>query len=115
MILIKKQSKPNFENPKYGAGGGQPIIKGIWETVGLSYLFSNIDKNSGTPRWELVFAYIAGLITNSSSVNKIAEHCNDSPVLKEILGGNVPSQLLQNSIRDLLDLEKLHISKARTN
>lgn len=40
----------------------------------------------------MVFAYIAGLIANSSSVNKIAGHCSDAPVLKEILGGNTPSQ-----------------------
>ena len=89
---MKELSKPNFENPKYGAGGGLPIIKGIWERFGFSYLFSSIDKHSGMPPWKLVFAYISGLIANSSSVNKIAEYCNDAPVLKEILGGIVPSQ-----------------------
>ena len=40
----------------------------------------------------MVFAYILGLITNSSSVNKIAGHCSDSPIVKEILGGTIPSQ-----------------------
>ena len=68
----------------------------------FSYLFSSIYKRSGTSPWELVFAYIAGLIANSSSVNKIAEHCNDAPVLKEILGGNVPSQLLAKVYQRLI-------------
>jgi len=40
----------------------------------------------------MVFAYIAGLIANSNSVNKIAGHCSGVPVLKQILGGNAPSQ-----------------------
>lgn len=92
MIFLKKLSEPNFENLKYGAGGGLPIIKTIWEKFGFSYLFSSIDKHSGTPPWKMIFAYIAGLIANSSSVNKIAEHCSDAPVLKELLGGSVPSQ-----------------------
>lgn len=92
VIPLKKLSKPNFENLKYGAGGGLPIIKSVWEKFGFSYLFSSIDKHSGTSPWKLVFAYIAGLIANSSSVNQIAGHCNDAPILKEILGGNAPSQ-----------------------
>ena len=92
VIHLKKLSKPNFENLKYGAGGGLPIIKSIWEKFGFSYLFSSIDKHSGISPWKMVFAYIAGLIANSSSVNKIAGHCSDAPVLKEILGGNAPSQ-----------------------
>lgn len=92
MISLKKLSKPNFENLEYGAGGGLPIVKSIWEKFGFSYLFSNIDKHSGVSPWKMVFAYIAGLISNSSSVNKIAGHCNSAPVLKEILGGVTPSQ-----------------------
>jgi hypothetical protein len=92
VISLKKLSKPNFENLKYGAGGGLPIIKSIWEQFGFSYLFSSIDKHSGLSSWKMVFAYTAGLIANSNSVNKIAGHCSDAPVLKEILGGKAPSQ-----------------------
>ena len=92
VIFLKKLSEPNFENLKYGAGGGLPIIKTIWEKFGFSYLFASIDKHSGTAPWKMVFAYSAGLIANSNSVNKIAGHCSDAPVLKEILNGDVPSQ-----------------------
>lgn len=92
MISLKKLSKPKFENLKYGAGGGLPIIKSIWEQFGFSYLFSSIDKHSGLSAWKMVFSYTAGLIANSNSVNKIAGHCSDAPVLKEILGGKSPSQ-----------------------
>jgi len=92
VISLKKLSKPNFENLKYGAGGGLPIIKSLWEKFSFSYLFSSVDKHSGVSPWKMAFAYIAGLIANSSSVNKIAGHCSNAPVLKEILGGNAPSQ-----------------------
>ena len=89
---MKKLANPRFKNPKYGAGGGTPIIKSIWEKFGFSYLFLGIDKHSGLAPWKMVFAYIAGLIANSSSVNKIANHCSEAPILKEILGGVLPSQ-----------------------
>ncbi|WP_245280929.1 transposase [Desulfitobacterium hafniense] len=89
---MKELSKPNFKNLKYGAGGGLPIIKSIWERFSFSYLFLSIDKHSGLSPWKMVFAYIAGIIANSSSVNKIASHCSGVPVLKEVLGGIVPSQ-----------------------
>lgn len=68
---MKKLAKPIFEDHTHGAGGGLPIIKSIWEKFGFSYLFLSIDKHSGLAPWKLVFAYIAGLISNSSSVNKI--------------------------------------------
>ena len=89
---MKKLAKPHFENPQYGAGGGLPIIKSIWEKFGFSYLFLGVEKHSGLAPWKMVFAYIAGLIANSSSVNKIAGHCSDAPIIKEILGGTIPSQ-----------------------
>src|SRR5665647_272588 len=89
---MKKLSKPQFENPQYGAGGGLPMIKSIWEKFGFSYLFLGIEKHSGLAPWKMVFAYISGLIANSSSVNKIAGHCSNSPIIKEVLGGTIPSQ-----------------------
>lgn len=92
MIKLKTSLKPKFENQSYGAGGGLPIIKSIWEKFGFSYLFSNIDKHSGLAPWKLVFAYISGLIANGSSVNKIAEHCSTTPILEEIIGKKAPSQ-----------------------
>ncbi len=33
-----------------------------------------------------------GLVSNCSSVNKIAEHCTKSPIIREILGGISLSQ-----------------------
>jgi hypothetical protein len=89
---MKKSSSPNFENQNHGAGGGIPILKTMWEKFGFSYLFSNIDKHSGLSARKLVFAYISGLVANSSSVNKIAEHCSKSPIIREILGGTALSQ-----------------------
>lgn len=89
---MKNLSNPRFEKPQYGAGGGLPIIKSIWEKFGFSYLFLSIDKHSGLAPWKMVFAYVAGLIANSSSVNKIADHCSDAPILNEILGGTIPTQ-----------------------
>lgn len=89
---MKKLSKPNFEEHTHGAGGGLPVIKSIWEKFGFSYMFLSIDKHSGLAPWKLVFAYIVGLISNSSSVNKISDYCSDVPILKEILGGVLPSQ-----------------------
>lgn len=89
---MKKASKPNFENQSYGAGGGIPVFKTVWEKFGFSYLFSSVDKHSGLAAWKLVFAYITGLVANCSSVNKIAEHCTKSPIIREILGGFSLSQ-----------------------
>ena len=89
---MKKAGTPNFENQKHGAGGGIPILKSAWENFGFSYLFSNIDKHSGLSAWKFVFAYVSGLVANSSSVNKIAEHTNNSPIIREILGGAKLSQ-----------------------
>lgn len=89
---MKKLSKPYFEDHTHGAGGGLPIIKSIWEKFGFSYMFLSIEKHSGLAPWKLIFAYIAGLISNSSSVNKIADYCSNAPILKEILGGVIPSQ-----------------------
>jgi hypothetical protein len=89
---MKKASSPNFENQNHGAGGGIPILKNVWEKFGFSYLFSNIDKHAGLSAWKLVFAYISGLVANSSSVNKIAEYCTKSPIIREILGGATLSQ-----------------------
>ena len=89
---MKKTSMPNFENQKHGAGGGIPILKTVWERFGFSYLFSSIDKHSGLSAWKLVFAYVSGLVANCSSVNKIAEHCLKSPIIREILGGISLSQ-----------------------
>lgn len=73
---MNKLSKPNFENHTHGYGGGLPIIKSIWEKFRFSYMLLNIDKHSGLAPWKLVFAYIAGLISNSTSVNKIADYCD---------------------------------------
>lgn len=89
---MKKASLPNFENQNHGAGGGIPIFKTMWDKFGFSHLFLSIDKHSGLSAWKLVFAYIAGLIANCSSVNKIAEHCSDSPIIREILCGISLSQ-----------------------
>lgn len=60
-------------------------------------MFSNIDKNSGLTPWKLVFAYISGLISNGSSVNKISEHYSTPPILEEITGKEAPSQLALSS------------------
>lgn len=92
MIPLKKANKPNFENQNHGAGGGIPILKTMWEKFGFSFLFSSIDKHSGLSAWKLVFAYVSGLVSNSRSVNKIAEHCSKSPIIREILGGTTISQ-----------------------
>ena len=69
---MKKLSKPNFKNLKFGAGGGLSIIKSIWEKFGFAYLFSSIDKHSGVSPWKMAFAYIAGLIAKSSSVKMVS-------------------------------------------
>jgi hypothetical protein len=58
----------------------------MWDNFGFSHLFLSIDKHSGLSAWKLVIAYIAGLVANCSSVNKIAEHCSDSPIIWGILG-----------------------------
>lgn len=89
---MKKASMPNFENQKHGAGGGIPILKTMWDKFGFSHLFLSIDKHSGLSAWKLVFAYVTGLVANCSSVNKIAEHCTKSPIIREILGGISLSQ-----------------------
>ena len=66
---MKKLLKPNFEEHTYGADGGLPIVKSIWEKFGFSYIFLSVDKHSDSAPWKLVFAYISGLTSNSSSEN----------------------------------------------
>ena len=89
---MKILAKLSFENHTHGSGGGLPIIKSIWKKFKFSYLFLSINKPSGLAPWKLVFAYIAGLISNSSSVNKIADFCSNALTLKVILTGVIPSQ-----------------------
>ncbi|MHB8065114.1 MAG: hypothetical protein ACYDG2_21270 [Ruminiclostridium sp.] len=90
--MQKKVRYSEFENQNHGARGGIPILRTMWEKFGFSFLFSSIDKHSGLSAWKLVFAYVSGLVSNSRSVNKIAEHCTKSPIIREIFGGATISQ-----------------------
>lgn len=93
MIFLKKVTIDlDFETAKHGHGGGLPILKTFWEHFGFSQLFADIDKHSGTPPWKMAFAYIAGLVANSQSVNGIAKNDKNSPVLEQILSDKPPSQ-----------------------
>jgi hypothetical protein len=82
----------DFETSKHGHGGGFPIFKTFWEQFGFSQVFADIDKHSGAPPWKIAFSYVVGLVTNSDSVNKIAQNDKKSPILEQILGDKPPSQ-----------------------
>jgi len=53
-------AQPQFETPKYGAGGGLPIIKSIWEKFSFSYIFLGIEKHSGLALWKMVLHIFQG-------------------------------------------------------
>jgi hypothetical protein len=94
VIKVKELCKPIFENKKLGNGGGIPALKTIWEIFDLSLLFSQtgIRKHSGIATWLIAFSYICGLVANVGSVNRNAAYIGESPVLQQILSGNMITQ-----------------------
>ncbi|MHB1128245.1 MAG: hypothetical protein ACYC2T_15095 [Bacillota bacterium] len=94
VIPIKKLCKPTFKKKDHGQGAGIPVLKTIWDLFDLSILFSQtgIRKHSGVPTWLLAFAYICGLVHNSSSTNQNAKYSADAPFLQQLLSGQLISQ-----------------------
>ncbi|MCL4439810.1 MAG: transposase [Firmicutes bacterium] len=91
---MKQLCKPTFKEKDHGQGAGIPVLKTIWDLFDLSMLFSQtgIRKHSGVPTWLLSFAYICGLINNSSSANQNAKFSGDAPLLLQLLSGKLISQ-----------------------
>ncbi len=77
--------KPIFENKKHGPGGGFALLKQYWEQFDLSLLYMGMDKHSGVPAWQLLFIYVCGLVSGSTSVNQISRLLCTSPPLQFIV------------------------------
>ena len=77
--------KPIFENKKHGPGGGFALLKQYWEQFDLSLLYMGMDKHSGVPAWQLLFIYVCGLVSGSTSVNQISRLLSTSPPLQFIV------------------------------
>ena len=94
VIPMKKLCKPTFTKKDHGQGAGIPVLKTIWDLFDLSMLFSQtgIRKHSGVSTWLLAFAYISGLVHNSSSANQNAKFSADAPFLQQLLSGQLISQ-----------------------
>lgn len=71
--------KPIFENKKHGPGGGFALLKQYWEQFDLSLLYMGMDKHSGVPARQMLFIYVCGLISGSTSVNQISRLLSTSP------------------------------------
>jgi len=93
-MQMKKLCKPTFKEKDHGQGAGIPVLKTIWDLFDFSLLFSQtgIRKHSGVPTWLLAFAYICGLVHNSSSANQNAKFSADAPFLQQLLCGQLISQ-----------------------
>ena len=91
---MKVLCQPTFEEKSHGKGGGIPVLKTIWEMFDLSLLFSQLgyQKHSGLSVWQLAFAYSCGLIDNAGSTNQNANFSKQTPMLKQLLSGNVVTQ-----------------------
>lgn len=91
---MKRLCKPTFESKDHGRGAGIPTIKVIWDLFDLSLLFSQtgIRKHSGIPAYLLAFAYLCGLVDNTSSANKNAKYSTEAPFLQQLLSGQIISQ-----------------------
>jgi hypothetical protein len=83
---------PIFENSKSGPGGGFAIVKRYWEQFEFSLLYMQMDKHSGPTSWQLLFAYVCGLLSGSMSVNGISRLLEKSPMLRVILNVKSISQ-----------------------
>jgi len=94
VISMKQLCKPTFKEKDHGQGAGIPVLKAIWDLFDLSMLFSQagIRKHSGVPTWLLSFAYICGLVNNSSSANQNAKFSGNAPLLQQLLSGKLISQ-----------------------
>lgn len=79
--------KPRFKDLNYGECAGAPILKSLWDRFDLSLLLtqSGMMKRSGTPSWLICFLYVVGLVSNCSSVVRIAKLADDDALLKAML------------------------------
>jgi hypothetical protein len=73
-----------------------------------------MDKHSGPAPWKILFAYVCGLINNSSSVNKISNLVSESPVMQMIIGLKVLGQTVLSRFMSR-DADWLSFAKERMN
>lgn len=66
--------QPRFRQLPHSECAGAPILRTLWDRFDLSLLLSQsgIHKDRGAPTWMLAFLYVIGLITQCSSVSRMA-------------------------------------------
>jgi hypothetical protein len=81
---MKTLEKPRFKELSQGECAGAPILRSLWDRFDFSLLLtqSGIMKRSGTPSWLLCFLYVIGLVSNCSSVVKMASMAKKDSLLK---------------------------------
>jgi hypothetical protein len=81
---MKTLEKPRFKELSQGECAGAPILRSLWDRFDFSLLLtqSGIMKRSGTPTWLFCFLYVIGLISNCSSVVKMASMAKKDSLLK---------------------------------